>query len=153
WDALDGNRVQIVFGPDHKDTLVFNEALSEFEQLIKGGPRSFQGARAGSPPKRESIYGLTGQVRGVHDPCIIEANGWYYVFSTGDSRNIPIWRSKDLRHWENYGNVFEAVPKWAKDLVPPAGKSAIMAPDIVFWKGKYYLTYCVASTKPPFQPP
>src|SRR5688572_15839919 len=35
WNVLDGNRVQIVFGPDHKDTLVFNESFTEFKQILK----------------------------------------------------------------------------------------------------------------------
>lgn len=45
WKVLDGNRVQIVFGPDHKDTLVFNESLTEFTQLIRGGPDTLKGKR------------------------------------------------------------------------------------------------------------
>jgi hypothetical protein len=51
WKVLDGHRVQIVFGPDHEDTLVFNEPLTEFKQLIRGGPDSFQGTRTSSPSR------------------------------------------------------------------------------------------------------
>jgi hypothetical protein len=51
WKVLDGNRVQIVFGPDHKDTLVFNESLTEFKQLIRGGSDSFRGTRTSSPSR------------------------------------------------------------------------------------------------------
>jgi len=43
WRVLDENRVQIVFKPNHKDTLVFDASLSSFKQLIRGGPSSFQG--------------------------------------------------------------------------------------------------------------
>lgn len=45
WKILDGNRVQIVFGPNHVDTLVFDDGLTSFEQLIKGGPGAFRGKR------------------------------------------------------------------------------------------------------------
>ncbi len=61
WKVLDGNQVQIVFGPDHKDTLVFNESLTEFKQLIKGGPDAFQGTRTDSPPERRSNSGKSDQ--------------------------------------------------------------------------------------------
>jgi hypothetical protein len=43
WKVVDGRKVQIIFGPDHTDTLVFNEAFNEFKQLIRGGPDFFQG--------------------------------------------------------------------------------------------------------------
>jgi len=45
WEALDGHKVKIVFGPEHVDTLIFNESVTEFKQLIRGGPDSFQGRR------------------------------------------------------------------------------------------------------------
>lgn len=45
WRVLNGNHVEIIFGPDHKDTLVFDDDLKTFKQLIKGGPSSFTGQR------------------------------------------------------------------------------------------------------------
>ena len=46
---------------------------------------------------------------GVHDPSMLEADGVYYVFSTGTFRRdmYQIRRSKDLVHWEFIG---EAIP-------------------------------------------
>lgn len=43
WKALDGHRVQVIYSPSHKDTLEFNESFTEFKQLVRGGPESFQG--------------------------------------------------------------------------------------------------------------
>jgi len=45
WKVIDQNRVQIVFGPGHIDTLEFNSDMTTFKQLIKGGPTSFTGRR------------------------------------------------------------------------------------------------------------
>lgn len=80
--------------------------------------------------------------REVHDPSIIAEKGWYYVFTTGTrGEHIPIRRSKDLRQWEHVGNVFKEMPGWARKKVPKGG---LWAPDIAFWKGRYWLYYSVA---------
>lgn len=80
---------------------------------------------------------------GVHDPSVIEADGYYYVFSTGTFRRdlYQIRRSKDLVHWEFVGEAFESFSElepvvrvlkhlyggdvrtenlWAPDIVPAA---------------------------------
>lgn len=44
-NVLDERRVQIVFGANHIDTLEFDDGLTTFRQLIRGGPRSFTGKR------------------------------------------------------------------------------------------------------------
>lgn len=45
WKVLNGNRVQIVFSPRHKDILEFNDATNTFKQLTRGGPMFFTGKR------------------------------------------------------------------------------------------------------------
>ena len=40
WKAIDGQRVQITFGSDHVDTLVFNDDFTEFKQLVRGKERT-----------------------------------------------------------------------------------------------------------------
>lgn len=83
-----------------------------------------------------------GAVRGVHDPCIIEEKGVYYVFCTG--RGVPVRRSVDLIHWENVGRVFaEDVPAWATQKIP--GAKGLWAPDISFIDGEYRLYYSVST--------
>lgn len=47
WKVLDERRGQLIFSPDHVDTLIFNNTFTEFKQLIKGGPDSHQGRRLG----------------------------------------------------------------------------------------------------------
>ncbi len=85
--------------------------------------------------------GQEGNIRRVHDPCIIKADGWYYVFST--LGGIQIRRSRDLRHWEYVGEVFDRIPSWAKKAVP--GVRSLWAPDISYFRGWYHLYYSVST--------
>ena len=54
WNVLNERRGQIVFGPNHVDTLVFNDSLTEFTQLIRGGPDSHRGWRTQTGEQRQS---------------------------------------------------------------------------------------------------
>ena len=91
-------------------------------------------------------------VFGVHDPSMIEADGWYYVFSTGTFRRdlYQIRRSKDLIHWEFVGEAFDGFA----ELAPVVGTlkriyggdvrtENLWAPDVVpAKKGGYWLYGC-----------
>ena len=82
-----------------------------------------------------------GAVRGVHDPSVIKADGFYTLFSTG--AGIPIRRSRDLLHWERAGRVFAVNPPWFQEAVP--GSNWIWAPDISRRRGTYWLYYSVST--------
>lgn len=81
---------------------------------------------------------------GVHDPVMIKQGDTYYVFYTGKFINVKT--SKDRIHWTNSGHVFDkntAPAWWRKDI--PNQDSSLWAPDIHFYKGKYYLYYSVSA--------
>lgn len=78
----------------------------------------------------------------VHDPAIIEQDGTFYIFATGNG--VSILRSNDLRHWEQAGRVFDALPAWAAAEVPGA-RGSLWAPDISHFDGKYFLYYSVST--------
>jgi arabinan endo-1,5-alpha-L-arabinosidase len=86
---------------------------------------------------------LEGNISPVHDPCAIRERDTYYVFSTdqpGDGDGHIPWRfSKDLRHWEKGGYVFDGLPDWAVKAIPETG--GIWAPDISCVNGRYMLYY------------
>ncbi len=84
---------------------------------------------------------FSGDYYGVHDPTMIEAEGKYYIFSTG--RGVPIRCSDDLVTWDLCKAVYFRPPKWIKEEVPGVGD--LWAPDISFFNGKYQV-YFSAST-------
>ena len=88
---------------------------------------------------------------GAHDPSMIEADGYYYVFSTGTfGRDLyQIRRSKDLVHWEFVG---EAFPQGFSELAPgvatleavyggDVSTENLWAPDVVTAAGGGYWLY------------
>lgn len=78
----------------------------------------------------------------VHDPVMIEADGTYYLFETGEG--ITMWSSPDREEWTREGPVFDRAPDWATDVVPDFDND-IWAPDISRHDGTYYLYYSVSS--------
>ena len=75
--------------------------------------------------------------RSAPDPTIIRAdNGDFYLYTTEDTRNLPIYHSKDLVNWDFVGTAFteETRPKWNP-------KGGIWAPDINKIGDKYVLYY------------
>ncbi len=79
------------------------------------------------------------------DPNLVKAkDGFYYAYSTqaswkkdslGDTMHfIPILKSKDLMQWTFAGNALQKKPDWKKE-------GGIWAPDVTFYKGKYYMYY------------
>lgn len=86
-------------------------------------------------------FGQEGDIRRVHDPHIIAADGNYYIFCTGGG--IPIRRSKDLIHWERIGTVFANIPEWTRTEVP--GARGLWAPDVSYFNNQYHLYYSVST--------
>ncbi len=87
------------------------------------------------------LHAQTGDVTGIHDPSIIQADNAFYIFSTG--RGIPIHTSTDLFTWKRSGRVFDHVPDWTHTYTP-AGNS-MWAPDISHVDGEYRLYYAVSA--------
>lgn len=78
----------------------------------------------------------------VHDPVMIKADGFYYVFSTGPG--ITYYRSKDMKDWQLVGRVFKDEPSWARRIAPEFN-GHLWAPDIYYKNGNYYLYYSVSA--------
>lgn len=85
---------------------------------------------------------LSGALQ-AHDPTVIKEKGCYYRIQTGNG--IPLFKSKDLIHWEEYGSIFKAPPEWIKRTVPDARENDFWAPDCVYRNGKFRLYYSVSS--------
>lgn len=51
---------------------------------------------------------VIGDIRHVHDPCMVHNGDTFFLFSTG--KGIPIRTSRDMKHWVTAGVVFNAMP-------------------------------------------
>jgi arabinan endo-1,5-alpha-L-arabinosidase len=83
-----------------------------------------------NPPQVLSISNPPGS----HDPAAIEADGTFYLFSTG----LSAWTSTDMKSWSNGGRVF-GTPGWMSSAV--SGVSNLWAPDVSYFGGKYHIYY------------
>ena len=74
------------------------------------------------------------------DPSVIEGNdGYYYLYATEDIHNLPIYRSKDLIHWEMVCTAF--TDQTRPDFEPGGG---LWAPDINKINDRYVLYYSMS---------
>jgi len=92
----------------------------------------------------------------VRDTSVrLGADGTYYLIGTTGhptwwqtNEGIRMWKSKDLKTWEAMGLVwsFEKDATWQKGKTDKEGKitaRAIWAPEIHYFKGTYWIAYCV----------
>lgn len=74
------------------------------------------------------------------DPSVIKAeDGWFYLYATEDTRNLPIYRSKNLVDWTFLSTAFTEESR--PDFEPKGG---LWAPDINYIGGKYILYYSMS---------
>jgi arabinan endo-1,5-alpha-L-arabinosidase len=74
------------------------------------------------------------------DPTVIRvSDGSFYLYCTEDIRNLPIYHSADLVHWNYVGTAFtnETRPNFEP-------KGGLWAPDINYINGKYVLYYSMS---------
>ncbi len=78
--------------------------------------------------------------RSIPDPSILRADsGGFYLFGTEDIRNMPVFYSDDLVHWELKGTAFT---KETRPTFEPKG--GLWAPDINRINGTYVLYYSMS---------
>ncbi|MDR2058161.1 MAG: glycoside hydrolase family 43 protein [Dysgonamonadaceae bacterium] len=81
----------------------------------------------------ENAYNLNVKQWPVRDPFIfVDKNEKMYYLHVSETSSIGVYKSKDLKQWK----------KISKSFVPdPAfwGTKDFWAPDVIFYKGKYYL--------------
>ena len=83
------------------------------------------------------------------DPTIIkcEEDGFYYLYGTEDTRNTPIYRSRNLVDWIFVGTAFTETTRpecVGPDTGPrPGSMAGIWAPDINYINGQYVLYFSI----------
>ena len=67
------------------------------------------------------------------DPSIVLVGDIYYLTHNTDDNNpgLPVWKSKDMMNWEKVTNVLDR------------HIGAVWAPDIIFYKNKFYIYFTV----------
>lgn len=87
--------------------------------------------------------------------CLGPDKIYYLIGTTGHpawwntNEGVRMWKSKDLKSWEAMGLVwsYEKNATWQKVKTGPDGKksadSAIWAPELHYFKGTFWIAYCV----------
>jgi arabinan endo-1,5-alpha-L-arabinosidase len=83
---------------------------------------------------------VTGDVA-VHDPSMVEVNGTYYLYSTGNG--IEIRTSTDRTAFRRVGSVWPNGASWAYPFT--GGSNNLWAPDVSFRNGRFYLYYAAST--------
>ena len=92
------------------------------------------------------FVGKAGETLEGGDPnLLIASDGYYYLYSTGQSTGanlIPAWKSKDLKNWENIRSVISERPYVATGNPEDKNNNYLWnywSPDVYEENGKYYL--------------
>ncbi len=76
----------------------------------------------------------------AHDPTIVEADGTFHLFWTGN--NVPHATSPDLRRWSNAAAVYGSYPPWVSEWLgtyPGNTFNFPWAPDASYFNDQYHL--------------
>jgi GH43 family beta-xylosidase len=90
-------------------------------------------------PSRSAATTSTPAILGDHpDPTVVRVGDSYYASATSGqwAPVFPIFRSKDLAHWQQVGSIFPQPPKWTK--------GHYWAPELVRWNGRMVAFYSVS---------
>lgn len=99
-------------------------------------------ATMAQPHNRRPMREFQTDTAMVHDPVMAYENGVYYMFSTG--RGIQQMTSTDRKTWTFIPRPTIDIPTWTHDSVPEF-REHVWAPDIIYWHGKWWLTYACSS--------
>ena len=96
---------------------------------------------AAGPRIAAADWPLTGALR-VHDPCIAEDAGTWWVFGTG--AGIRVKSSVDGLAWTDRGALFNSEPAWWRTYAPNMVKLDVWAPDVHRFNGRFWCYYSVS---------
>lgn len=80
-------------------------------------------------------------ISGIGDPFVLTHEGTYYMYCTSSVKEgFYVWTSKDLVNWEKQGLVL------SNKTPGILGVDRFWAPEVVKYKGKFYMTYSAGDT-------
>lgn len=77
-------------------------------------------------------------ITGIGDPFVLTYNGLYYLYCTSETslrKGFYVWTSKDMVNWEKHGLAL------SNETPGILGINRFWAPEVVEYKGKFYMTY------------
>ena len=90
------------------------------------------------------------------DPCVLEDDGWYYIYGTHSNDGIVVYRSRDMLTWSDLcGNAKGGLALHKNDVW---GEKWFWAPEVYKIGDKYFMTYsaeehiCYAESDSPCGP-
>jgi len=88
--------------------------------------------------EKDAIYytNPVSNITGIGDPFVLNHDGTYYMYCTSKgNEGFYYWKSKDLVNWEKQGMALS-------NKTPGIfGTNRFWAPEVVEYKGKFYMTY------------
>jgi hypothetical protein len=136
WEVLDGNRARINYSSDHVDTLEFNESVTSFKQLVRGGPEAFTGSLITNGDSFEDIASQSSGTKptsGVQSNIQSELQGkWKCVSEFGLSDSQLRDMKKQL---EIVGNRFKISRKKNGELGVYDGEFRLSNSNEFDWTG------------------
>ena len=92
------------------------------------------------PDTLRSYLNPVGGITDIGDPYVLKYNNNYYMYATSSSEGFYVWKSSNLVDWEKGGlalNRNNTGNNW--------GKGNFWAPEVKYYKGKFYMTYSAIS--------
>lgn len=104
--------------------------LTSIIQLVKG------------QDKKATYYtNPVSNITGIGDPFVLSHNEMYYMYCTSSlKKGFHAWTSVDLVNWEKQGLAL------SNETPGVLGINRFWAPEVVEYKGKFYMTYSAGDT-------
>ncbi|MDS0528499.1 glycoside hydrolase family 43 protein [Clostridium sp. SHJSY1] len=88
-----------------------------------------------------AAWPLSGDV-GSHDPTLARDGNTWWSPSTG--KGLSMKYSNDGKVWHQGIQVFPKELSWWRKYAPKMGDNDVWAPDLQYYKGRYWMFYCVS---------
>lgn len=80
-------------------------------------------------------------ITGIGDPFVLTHDGMYYMYCTSAiKRGFYVWTSRDLVNWDKQGLAL------SNETPGVLGVNRFWAPEVVAYKGNFYMTYSAGDT-------
>jgi GH43 family beta-xylosidase len=89
----------------------------------------------GQDAEKKQYTNPVSNITGIGDPFVIAHDGIYYMYCTSSRQGFYVWTSEDLVNWEKRGLAL------AKESPGIMGVNRFWAPEVVEYRGKFYMTY------------